>query len=74
MKKYLLLLILCLLSSCQEQSFQEKICSRYVGKTLVLPPLKEMINEEVINVDERINSNFKLIHILDKHVALVWLK
>jgi hypothetical protein len=52
--------------SCRKDiSFQEKICSMYVGKTLKELPNDRIVNKDVYNLRQHNNYVYKLIHTME---------
>lgn len=65
MIKYILLLIvLCSLFSCRQQSFREKICAKYINKELKKLPDEYWVNKEAF-LSRKKENQYELIHILD---------
>lgn len=62
MRKYILSLIIlgCFCSCSHRSSFNEKICSMYIGKELVYFPDSDLVNRQLAN-----QSRYKLLHTMD---------
>lgn len=63
MKYYCIILFVSIFISCKnEKTFQEKICSKYIGKELVELSKEKLINKDLVDYNQR---TYRLIHTLD---------
>lgn len=49
---------------CKEKSFEEKVYSKYIGKTISIPKSIKLLNKEKIN-NKKKPSKYKIIHTID---------